>query len=91
MTERARKLTNVADLSAKFGLLIRNRWLPRFDDVCQSAYLVESMCPSQLVSVAARIRADLCAARNDLQAGLPYSALTKVDFKKEMPPLPPRT
>jgi uncharacterized protein (DUF2235 family) len=89
MTERACKLTRVADLSTEFGLEIRSRWLPRFDDVCQAARLAEASCPAQVMSAATRIRSDLCTARNDLQAELPYTAPAAAKIKKRAPPLPP--
>jgi len=89
MTERARKLTRVAGLSSKFGLAIRARWLPRFEDLSRAAFHCESACPSQLAPEARRIALALRKTQSELRAALPYRALPRAVFKKRPPPSPP--
>ena len=90
LTARAHKLMRVANLSTRFGLDIRQRWLPRFEAVYAAARLAESSCPAHVTTAATRIRSDLCAAKSALQDELPILALPTATFKKKPPPsLPP--
>ncbi|HEX4235640.1 MAG TPA: DUF2235 domain-containing protein [Caldimonas sp.] len=90
MTQRSQRLVRVARLSTDFGLKIRNRWLPRFADLCKAARVAERICPATHLAKATQIRGGLCKARDDLQQELPYLAPRKIPpFPKKPKPGPP--